>query len=57
MGVFMRVSQQKSKQTILDGAEARKRNASKLSCPYSHECLELKHLWLAGWHDEDIGRP
>jgi len=52
----MHVSRQQEKQAILDGAEARRNGESKNAVPDYEGSLNLRHQWLAGWHDEDMGR-
>jgi ribosome modulation factor len=37
------------------GDKSRKDFMSKDSCPYGAKSLNLRHQWLAGWHDADMG--
>lgn len=38
------------------GVDARDRAKSYRECPYGMSQMKRRHLWLAGWHDEDMGR-
>ena len=55
MGFFMQISRQEAAQALLDGAEARRKGKSKQSVPDYDGSFHLRHKWLAGWNDEDIG--
>jgi len=51
----MQISRQEAAQALLDGAEARRKGKSKQSVPDYDGSFHLRHKWLAGWNDEDIG--
>ena len=47
-------TRQQTQDAYRDGRIARTNSEKKSSCEFDNANMNLKHWWLAGWHDKDM---